>query len=65
MGQVHCLPVAIVKANCAGGQKGAGLLEAAGAAVAEAEVLDGIVGVTKVEAPAEVEQEPLAVSAGC
>ena len=60
VGQVHRCPLAVVVGQVAGGEKAAGLLETARPAGAETEVLRGVVCVTEVEAPAEIQQRPFA-----
>ena len=57
MGQVHRFPVAVIEGQVAGRKKIPGLLESTGSAAAEPEVPGGIVGMSEVEPPAEVQQQ--------
>ena len=62
VGQIDGSPVAVVEGDGAGREEVSGLLEIAGPAAAESEVFCGVVGMAEMEAPAKIEQQPLAES---
>ena len=57
MGQIHASPLAIVERDCACRKEISRLLEVASPSTPESEVLRGIVGISEVEAPAEIEKQ--------
>src|SRR5208283_5310862 len=60
--QIHASPVTIIEGNRASGEKVPRLLEVARHSAPESEVLGWVIGMSKMEAPAEIQEKTFSAS---